>query len=69
MAKGNFILTYDIGTTGNKCTVFDEEGKKVWSTVSGYDTIYPQPGWSEQRPEDFWRSVIEATRNSLKNTA
>ncbi|HHZ13206.1 MAG: xylulokinase [Caldicoprobacterales bacterium] len=62
MAKGNFILTYDIGTTGNKCTVFDEEGKKVWSTVSGYDTIYPQPGWSEQRPEDFWRSVIEATR-------
>ena len=29
MAKGNFILTYDIGTTGNKCTVFDEEGKKV----------------------------------------
>ncbi|HZJ58236.1 MAG TPA: FGGY family carbohydrate kinase, partial [Clostridia bacterium] len=66
MARGNFILTYDIGTTGNKCTVFDEEGKTVWSTVSGYDTIYPQPGWSEQRPEDFWKSVIEGTEELIE---
>ncbi|NLJ40182.1 MAG: xylulokinase, partial [Clostridiales bacterium] len=62
MKDRNYILTYDIGTTGNKTTVFNERGKKLWSVVAGYDTIYPKPGWSEQRPDDFWHSVIKLTK-------
>jgi xylulokinase len=59
------ILTYDIGTTGNKCTLFDSKGKNICSHTVPYDTIYPKPGWSEQRPEDFWESVILGTRAIL----
>lgn len=62
MTNKNLILTYDIGTTGNKCSVFDEKGQKMFSVVVGYETIYPQPGWSEQRPQDFWSSVIQGTK-------
>lgn len=62
MSSRSLILTYDIGTTGNKCSVFDERGQKLWSVVMAYDTIYPQPGWSEQRPDDFWASVINGTK-------
>ena len=65
MTGKNLILTYDIGTTGNKCSVFDEKGKKIWSVVVGYETIYPQPGWAEQRPYDFWVSVIKGTKGLI----
>ena len=65
MTKKNLILTYDVGTTGNKCSVFDERGQKIWSVVVSYETIYPQPGWSEQRPEDFWASVVKGTKKLM----
>ena len=61
----NYILTYDIGTTGNKCTVFDSIGQEVMATTVPYDTIYPKPGWSEQDPHDFWQSVVTGTRELI----
>ena len=62
----NLILTYDIGTTGNKCTVFDSGGREIMASVVSYKTIFPQPGWSEQNPHDFWKSVITGTRHLLE---
>ena len=61
----NYILTYDIGTTGNKCTVFDGNGQEVMATSVPYDTIYPKPGWSEQDPHAFWQSVVTGTRELI----
>lgn len=65
---GNFILTYDIGTTGNKCTIFDTGGKALYTETAAYGTIYPKPGWSEQKPRDFWDSVVSGTRALLKKS-
>src|SRR5690554_3484277 len=61
----NYILTYDIGTTGNKCTVFNSLGQEVMATTVSYDTIYPKPGWSEQDPHDFWESVVTGTQELI----
>lgn len=61
----NYILTYDIGTTGNKCTVFDSLGQEVMATTVSYNTMYPKPGWSEQDPHDFWQSVVTGTRELI----
>lgn len=58
----SLILTYDIGTTGNKCTLFDCSGRTLCAYTASYDTIYPKSGWAEQRPEEFWESVITGTR-------
>jgi xylulokinase len=64
--KNSLILTYDLGTTGNKCTVFDSRGRELMSGIVPYDTIYPKPGWSEQDPHDFWKSVVTGTRQLIE---
>ena len=62
MGSCDFILTYDLGTTGNKCTVFDREGHALYSAVVPYGCFYPKPGWAEQDPNDFWESIVAGTR-------
>ncbi|MGI6526774.1 MAG: xylulokinase [Caldicoprobacterales bacterium] len=62
----NLILTYDIGTTGNKCTVFNSLGQEVMASIVPYETIFPKPGWAEQDPQDFWQSVITGTRQLIE---
>jgi xylulokinase len=55
------ILAHDLGTTGNKATLFDERGTLVASAFERYDTYYDQPGWAEQDPESWWAAVCRAT--------
>ena len=62
----NLILTYDIGTTGNKCAVFNSLGQEVMASIVSYDTIFPKPGWSEQNPHDFWHSVVTGTKQLIE---
>ncbi len=59
------ILAYDLGTTGNKATVFDATGATIASVVSAYPTYYPRPGWAEQSADDWWRSTRDATSELL----
>ena len=56
------ILSYDFGTGGIKAALFDVEGKCIRDAFSAYDTYYPAQGFHEQRPEDWWRAVVESTR-------
>jgi len=56
------ILAYDFGTGGIKASLFDREGTCVASAFEGYETFYPEAGFHEQRPEDWWRAVIASTR-------
>ena len=57
-----YILTYDIGTTGNKCTVFNRNGKSLASVTIPYETEYLRPGWAQQNPEHYWESVLQGTQ-------
>ncbi len=61
----NYILAHDLGTTGNKATLYDKEGKLIGSAFSGYKTVYAHPGWAEQDPADWWRAVCESTQQLL----
>ena len=63
---GDLILTYDIGTTGNKCTIFDTAGKTLASVTVAYGTEYPRPGWSQQNAEDYWSSVVRGTNELVR---
>lgn len=64
----NFILAHDLGTTGNKATLFDREGKLVSSAFAAYPTHYPHPNWAEQEPADWWAAVCSTTRQLLAQT-
>lgn len=68
MIDTDLILTYDIGTTGNKCTLFDSEGDMICSVMIAYETIYQKPGWAEQDPEEFWSSTIKGTQLLLEKS-
>ncbi len=63
------LIAYDLGTGGNKASLYDAEGRLLAAEFAPYSTEYPQAGWHEQRPEDWWQSVVESTRRLLATGA
>ncbi len=59
------IIAYDFGTGGTKASLFDAEGNGLASHFASYATHYPQAGWHEQRPGDWWQSVVDSTNKLL----
>lgn len=60
------VIAHDLGTSGNKATLFDSDGVLLGSSFEGYSTSYPHPGWSEQNPQDWWSAVVKSTRKLLE---
>ncbi|MEM8857966.1 MAG: FGGY family carbohydrate kinase, partial [Chloroflexota bacterium] len=60
------ILAHDLGTTGNKATLYNDQGQLVSASFSGYETEYAHPGWAEQNPEDWWQAVCQSTQALIK---
>ena len=56
------ILAHDLGTTGNKATLFAVDGSIVASTFAGYDTSYAQSNWAEQDPHAWQAALFESTQ-------
>jgi len=63
--SANKIIAYDLGTGGNKASLYDADGTCLESAFVPYETTYPRSGWHEQRPEDWWKAVVESTRRLL----
>jgi xylulokinase len=59
------IIAYDLGTGGAKASLYDVEGACLASVFVAYETLYPDTGWHEQRPADWWSAIVEATRMLL----
>ena len=59
------IVAYDLGTGGAKASLYDAGGACLASTFVPYQTFYPDTGWHEQRPADWWRAIVRATRELL----
>ncbi len=47
----------DVGTTGVKAVAVAADGAVIAKAEHGYPLSTPQPGWSEQDPEDWWRAA------------
>jgi xylulokinase len=62
----NYVLAHDLGTTGNKATLYDREGRLVGSAFYGYNTQYAHTGWAEQNPEDWWQAVCVSTHKLVQ---
>ncbi len=62
------IIAYDLGTGGNKASLYDADGVCLASTFQGYETLYPGSGMHEQRPADWWSSIVNSTRQLLEET-
>ena len=63
-----YILSHDLGTTGDKATLFSREGELVASTFTPYETFYPRAGWAEQDPRSYWEAFCRSTGSLLDKT-
>ena len=61
------ILSHDLGTGGNKASLFDADGARLVSVFVPYETFYPGPGMHEQRATDWWNAVVRSTRSLLES--
>ncbi len=60
-----YILAHDLGTSGNKATLFSGEGVRVASRTESYPTDFRDGSRAEQNPEDWWRAVCDSTQALL----
>ena len=65
---GTYILAHDLGTSGNKATLFDGSGQLVGSAFAAYATHCPHPNWAEQEPAQWWQAVCDTTRQLLTDS-
>ena len=61
-----YILAHDLGTTGDKATLFHTDGRVAASIFAPYPTDYPHPNWVEQDPAHWRRALLESTRALLE---
>ncbi len=62
---GQYILAHDLGTTGNKASLYDCDGQVLASSFYGYGLELPRVNWVEQNPEDWWKAVCVSTQQLL----
>ncbi len=56
----------DLGTSAVKLLLVDGEGKILNTVSKEYPLSFPHPGWSEQKPEDWWDACLEGIPELLK---
>ena len=63
MAEYPVLLTclgLDVGTSGVKAVLTDENGRTLARAGAPLDISRPHPGWSEQWPDDWWTACKKA---------
>ena len=65
--RGNmkYILAHDLGTSGNKATLYTDEGAQKASATVAYPSRFFNGSWAEQEPEDWWKAVCDSTQALL----
>lgn len=60
------IMAIDQGTTGTRVILFDHDGNVKATAYREIAQIYPQPGWVEHDPKEYWQTVLECTQEVLE---
>lgn len=67
--KQDFVVASDLGSGSCKTVILDKRGKVVAAAQQEYPTSYPQPGWAEQDPDDWYRAFCQTVRAVLDQSA
>jgi xylulokinase len=59
-------LGLDIGTSSVKGVLIDARQKILATASSPLKVSRPRPGWSEQKPDDWWKAVNDVVRTLAK---
>ena len=55
----------DLGTSAVKLLLMDSEGKIVNIVSREYPLYFPHPGWSEQKPEDWYAQTMDGIKELI----
>lgn len=62
----NTYIGIDLGTSSVKLLLADAGGRVLKSVTREYPVYYPQSGWSEQNPSDWYANTTEGIKNLLE---
>lgn len=57
-----YYIGVDLGTSAVKLLLMDQNGTVINIVSREYPLYFPHPGWSEQKPEDWWEQTKEGIR-------
>lgn len=57
----------DVGTTGTKAMLVDDNGTILNTEYSGYETYREREGYSEQNALDWWSTMVQTVSRCTKN--
>ena len=60
-----FVLASDLGSGGCKTVILNQQAQVVSSASAEYPTFYPQPGWVEQNPDDWYQAFAQTCRQAI----
>jgi len=63
-----YLLAHDLGTSGDKATLFSTDGELIASSLSSYDTHYFNSNWAEQNAEDWWNAFCASTSSLIRKS-
>ena len=61
-----YYIGVDLGTSAVKILLIDSDGSILNTVSKDYPLILPQPGWSEQDPEEWWNACTSGIRELLE---
>ena len=67
--KGKYLVGIDVGTTGTKTVVFDNDGTPIAKAYTEYGSIYPQPGWVEQDANLILQATLSTCQKAVANVS
>ena len=63
-----YLIGIDLGTSGTKTVLFNEDGLAVSSATEEYPLHQPHNGWAEQDPADWWNACVTTLKCVLKQS-
>ncbi|MCR2046724.1 xylulokinase [Acetatifactor muris] len=62
-----FYIGVDLGTSAVKLLLMDSDGKIVNIVSKEYPLYFPHPGWSEQKPEDWYKQTVIGIKELIRD--
>lgn len=59
-------LGIDVSTTGCTAILVDASGRILARATREYPCAHPEPLWSEQNPEDWWKAAVEVCHEIME---
>ena len=64
-----YVMGIDFGTESVRVGIFDLTGKPIAFASEPYPLYHPHPGWAEQKPEDWWKALVQASHKALAQSS